>query len=244
MKHCSKCFEVLPENKNNFVARKESPLGISSQCKGCRRDYLDTRKERDRYLNKKWRDENKDRLKKYDEEYRRNNKEHYRDYNYSYYRKNKEKINKRYAEYYQENKEIYKKNQAAYAKEKPEIFRRYRQERKHRLEMLMYDFTPEQWQHCLMHFNHSCAYCGHTDALEQEHVIPVSKGGHYTADNIIPACRSCNASKNNKDFKEWYAGHKHYNSDREQYITDYLKGAKANERNNNDNGRGARSVTS
>ena len=31
--------------------------------------------------------------------------------------------------------------------------------------------------------------------LEQEHVIPLSKGGALTLHNIVPACRSCNSKK-------------------------------------------------
>jgi len=39
--------------------------------------------------------------------------------------------------------------------------------------------------------------------LQEEHVVPVSKHGTYTPDNIIPACQTCNISKKNLALSEW-----------------------------------------
>jgi 5-methylcytosine-specific restriction endonuclease McrA len=41
--------------------------------------------------------------------------------------------------------------------------------------------------------------------LTQDHFIPVAKGGPYTQNNIVPACKRCNSSKNDKDAMEWAA---------------------------------------
>jgi 5-methylcytosine-specific restriction endonuclease McrA len=43
-----------------------------------------------------------------------------------------------------------------------------------------------------------CAYCRQEKPLELEHLFPVSKGGTNSLDNILYACRSCNASKGDK----------------------------------------------
>ncbi len=40
-----------------------------------------------------------------------------------------------------------------------------------------------------------CYYCGGTHLLGIEHVIPLSAGGSNTPDNLVCACRSCNARK-------------------------------------------------
>ena len=58
--------------------------------------------------------------------------------------------------------------------------------------------------------------------LHQEHFIPLSKGGEYTHNNIIPACKSCNSSKQDTDFFEWYPTYEEYNEEREQFILEYL----------------------
>ena len=56
--------------------------------------------------------------------------------------------------------------------------------------------TEKEWQILLKKFNYSCAYCGKTNIkLVQEHVIPVSQGGEYTRDNIVPSCDACNKKK-------------------------------------------------
>ena len=46
--------------------------------------------------------------------------------------------------------------------------------------------------------NHTCRYCGATapDAtLTVDHVVPVSLGGTDKPDNLVAACRDCNAGK-------------------------------------------------
>lgn len=54
--------------------------------------------------------------------------------------------------------------------------------------------------------NGRCVYCGDKcDRLEVEHIEPVSRGGSFEIDNIVPACRWCNASKGNKDVADWLA---------------------------------------
>ncbi len=44
--------------------------------------------------------------------------------------------------------------------------------------------------------NWSCQYCGAT-AENLDHVIPRSRGGEHTWENVVAACRRCNARKEN-----------------------------------------------
>ena len=34
-------------------------------------------------------------------------------------------------------------------------------------------------------------------------MLPISRGGRYTLDNVVPACRSCNASKCGDEVTGW-----------------------------------------
>ena len=43
-----------------------------------------------------------------------------------------------------------------------------------------------------------CQWCGTHEDLSIDHIIPVSKGGGHTLDNLQPLCRSCNSSKGRK----------------------------------------------
>ncbi len=62
--------------------------------------------------------------------------------------------------------------------------------------------TSKEWLDILEEHNYRCAYCGVEFEIEnlptKDHIIPLSKGGQNTKENIVPACRSCNSKKNNK----------------------------------------------
>lgn len=46
--------------------------------------------------------------------------------------------------------------------------------------------------------DNKCQYCGSTRSLTIDHVIPKSKGGQDTWDNLVVACCLCNAKKGDK----------------------------------------------
>jgi len=50
---------------------------------------------------------------------------------------------------------------------------------------------------------HTCVYCGSTENSELDHVVPLSRGGPHCEDNLVVACRRCNASKGAKLLEEW-----------------------------------------
>ena len=51
----------------------------------------------------------------------------------------------------------------------------------------------------------ACCYCGRSDFLSADHLIPTKRGGANTGDNLVWACRSCNSSKCARDALEWLA---------------------------------------
>ena len=66
-----------------------------------------------------------------------------------------------------------------------------------------HDLTAAQWV-ALKEAWGGCAYCGAAGvALQRDCVLPISRGGRYTLDNVVPACRSCNASKCNTETTTW-----------------------------------------
>jgi 5-methylcytosine-specific restriction endonuclease McrA len=83
--------------------------------------------------------------------------------------------------------------------------RRARAARKRRRRFLAADndLTPAQWTAIRAAWG-GCAYCGELDAaLQKDCVLPLSRGGRYTVENVVPACRSCNASKSNDEVTGW-----------------------------------------
>ncbi|MBK0421091.1 HNH endonuclease [Leucobacter sp. CSA2] len=92
-----------------------------------------------------------------------------------------------------------------YATRKPSAAARARaaKRRKGRLSRVENDLTEAQWD-LLLELWAGCAYCRATDtALQRDCIQPVSRGGRYTIGNVAPACRSCNASKNNSEVTGW-----------------------------------------
>jgi 5-methylcytosine-specific restriction endonuclease McrA len=49
----------------------------------------------------------------------------------------------------------------------------------------------------LVRDNHECQYCGRP-AENVDHVVPRSRGGSHTWDNVVAACRPCNSRKENR----------------------------------------------
>ena len=83
--------------------------------------------------------------------------------------------------------------------------------------------TTEEWLAACEAFDLRCAYCGSTCKLTMDHVVPVSNGGVTEADNIVPACQSCNSSKQNKDIIEWYTAQPFYSKSRLEIILKFTK---------------------
>jgi hypothetical protein len=48
-----------------------------------------------------------------------------------------------------------------------------------------------------------CVYCGSIRDLTTDHLIPRSRGGDESADNVVLACQPCNASRGEQGIFEW-----------------------------------------
>jgi 5-methylcytosine-specific restriction endonuclease McrA len=75
--------------------------------------------------------------------------------------------------------------------------------RQRRVAAVVNDLTDDQWVALQRAWN-GCAYCGEdAAALQRDCVMAISRGGRYTVDNVVPACRACNASKCNDEVTGW-----------------------------------------
>jgi len=50
--------------------------------------------------------------------------------------------------------------------------------------------------------NHRCQYCGCTSNLTIDHIIPKSKGGEDSWENLVTACIKCNNKKGDRTLEE------------------------------------------
>ena len=139
-----------------------------------------------------------------------------------YYSDNKQRILNRVHQYYVEHIENYKVSGVLYRISHPNQGKLSNHKRAALRREYPATFTRVQWEEAKTYFNNRCAYCGKEKELTQDHFIPLAKGGAYTRENIIPACKWCNFSKHDKLFQEWYPSQKIYSKKREQFITKYI----------------------
>ena len=69
----------------------------------------------------------------------------------------------------------------------------------------------------------ACAYCGcKPEKITLDHVNPKANGGMTVRSNLVPACASCNVSKNHCDVWQWYQAQPFHTAAREQQIRSWL----------------------
>jgi 5-methylcytosine-specific restriction endonuclease McrA len=54
-----------------------------------------------------------------------------------------------------------------------------------------------EWIELCEQHNNCCAFCGQEVSLTIDHIVPLSKGGANTIDNLQPLCWPCNSRKRN-----------------------------------------------
>lgn len=176
-KFCGKCSKELPMNERYFRKHKVFSTGFFSYCIQCEKEYK-----------KKYRIQNIDKITMRDKEYSKLNAENKKEYDSIYRKQNKNRISNYLKTYYSMNKKQIFETQKKWRENNPnthkEISRRSAQKRLAIKKKLPATFTNDQWNVCKKHFDESCAYCGSATKLEQDHFIPLSKGGEYTRDNI------------------------------------------------------------
>ncbi len=66
-----------------------------------------------------------------------------------------------------------------------------------------HDLTESQWTALKAAWG-GCAYCNAIGTpLQKDCVLAISRGGRYALANVVPSCRSCNASKCNAEVTTW-----------------------------------------
>lgn len=70
-------------------------------------------------------------------------------------------------------------------------------------------------------WDNKCAYCGSTENLTIDHIIPRSKGGSNLATNVLCSCKECNNDKGRDDVWEWYSKQEFFTRERECAIVDW-----------------------
>jgi 5-methylcytosine-specific restriction endonuclease McrA len=59
-------------------------------------------------------------------------------------------------------------------------------------------FTAQEWAALCQQYDYRCLACGRKRKLSADHIVPLSKGGASSIDNIQPLCGPCNSGKGDK----------------------------------------------
>lgn len=90
-------------------------------------------------------------------------------------------------------------------------WRKYKVRSEHRRRAIIADagtYTNAEWDQLCTAYDHCCLCCGKRRPLTVDHIVPLSKGGANTIDNLQPLCLYCNDSKGTRtiDYRPSYTG--------------------------------------
>jgi 5-methylcytosine-specific restriction endonuclease McrA len=186
-KTCTKCGQIKPYSE--FNNRKASPDGKQPLCRECehqrQREYNAKNSARNTARAVDWNKTNKARRKEIRDGYLNRFPDRRKNTLKKYHDKNRQLLNAKARKHRQANME-----QA----------RSYVLARRGRIKASAKLVTVKE---IIKMYASVCTYCGSSDKIEIDHIVPLSKGGRHSIGNLTPACRMCNASKGNKFLTEW-----------------------------------------
>lgn len=185
-KPCSKC--ALDKPFSDFSPDKRARGGLQAQCKNCRnasmkQSRLDDPKRAAEIARASY-ERNAEAVKERARAYYHAHADECRERGLAWRRANGPRLREYFRAYRIKNVAAVRLKERNY-------------EHRRRANTIQSDVTPAAWAERVAEFGGRCAYCATFGPTEMEHIMPVSRGGTHTMDNLVPACRSCNASKRN-----------------------------------------------
>lgn len=184
-KVCTKCKVWRPVTR--YLKRLASLDGYDSICKECRNA-----------ASRQWRAENKDRVAGLNQEFYKTNRAERLAYHRRYRQTNKERIKQLMSKFRRERPDYHRNYMRRWAQENVDKIRAKDNARRVFKMDRSDTFTAAEWQALKARYNYTCLRCGRREPeikLTVDHVVPISKGGAGTIDNIQPLCKPCNSAK-------------------------------------------------
>lgn len=208
-KQCSRCKQSFPATTEHFSLHKGK---LYCHCRAClkldKQESHERNREKDNARTKAWAEENREyRLEQGRQYYQENRNviiKRVRDWEIANREYRNERQRTRYAEdpEYREKQLQWRKDNIVYARLYGKIKRMQRRKNQPTC-------TVEELQALYEQQDGRCGYCGIPVRIEVEddayidHIVPLSKGGASTIDNLLFCCEQCSLSKRAMYLSEW-----------------------------------------
>jgi 5-methylcytosine-specific restriction endonuclease McrA len=198
---CKDCTKIKGKKDRNKHAAKIRDRGRRYReankeiLKAKRHEYYERNKAKTLQTNRKWREANLTKIKRQQHKYRQANKARISKKNKVHYEQNKEYYKVHHRKHYRQNKDKRRQQQRAYYLNNKQVFRESEKRREAATIINGGYHTLEQWERLLAFYKGQCLVCGTTQNITKDHIIPISKGGSNSIDNLQPLCKAHNSSK-------------------------------------------------
>jgi 5-methylcytosine-specific restriction endonuclease McrA len=192
LKRCSKCGAMKPPDSFHQRKLKSGGFGLASWCRACAGAKALEGMNAKYHSNPEWREQKLAR----DREYHARKHAEYRAAHPRVLLTPEERVERNRA-------------CARRSSKRPEARERNRIQQHNRRALKMTAsvgeiITKEVRRQIIQEHGGRCTYCKvETEFLELDHVVPLTRGGKHARSNLVPACRACNTSKNNRTLDEW-----------------------------------------
>lgn len=131
------------------------------------------------------------------------NSERHKAYSRAWYAANSERAKAVVSSYQRAHPERVKAWKSAWSRAHPEEVVQYALNYRARRRGAPGRHSLQEWKEKCELLGNVCFYCGEAGPLERDHNVPLTRGGSDSIDNILPACRPCNAKKRTKTAREY-----------------------------------------
>lgn len=176
------------------------------------------RREHNRQYMPKYKQEHKAETAEYDRRHYLNHRAEVAEHHTQYHQEHREAENERMRQYYlghrsertrhmrqyyQEHREETLEHVRQYSQGHPEVRLAARHKRRALLADSNGNFTAEEFRLLCETYGNRCLYCQEELPLTPDHMVPISRGGSNSIENIVPSCRSCNQRKHTMTYDEF-----------------------------------------
>lgn len=186
-KRCGKCKQLQPLSEYHKQAKSKD--GLQDRCKACKR-------EAGRLWRADWRSNNREAHRAEVKAFREADPARAKAMRRRNYEKNKDKELATMAVNYQNNKELRQQQARERYQANPIPAKQAAARRRAKMQDNgIYEVSDKEWAKLELG---PCFYCGSTESIEIDHIIPIDRGGAHSIGNLMPLCLIHNRSKHTK----------------------------------------------